>query len=87
MSGITFGTLIKQKYPDIHVTVGGNVITRLKNELPKQDKFWGNAFDSMITYEGEHALVWLVEALDGKRKISEVPNLIYKDESGRGAGQ
>ena len=82
MSGITFGTLIKQKYPDIHVTVGGNVITRLKKELPQQDKFWGNAFDSMIAYEGEHALVWLVEALDGKRKMTEVPNLIFKDESG-----
>jgi len=82
MSGITFGTLIKQKYPDIHITIGGNVITRLKKELPKQDKFWGHSFDSMIIYEGEHALVWLVEALDGKRKLSEVPNLIYKDESG-----
>jgi radical SAM superfamily enzyme YgiQ (UPF0313 family) len=36
----------------------------------------------MIAYEGEHALVWLVEALDGKRKLSEVPNLIFRDETG-----
>ena len=27
MSGITFATLIKEAFPDIHVTVGGNIIT------------------------------------------------------------
>jgi len=33
MSGITFSTLIKEKFPEIHVTVGGNIITRLRDEL------------------------------------------------------
>ncbi len=83
MSGITFATLIKEAFPDIHVTVGGNIITRLKDEFAKKPHFFGKAFDSMITYEGEHALVWLVEALAGKRKMSEVSNLIYKDEEGQ----
>lgn len=83
MAGITFATLIKEAYPDIHVTVGGNIITRLKDEFAKKPHFFGKAFDSMITYEGEHALVWLVEALSGKRKMSEVSNLIYKDEEGQ----
>ena len=83
MAGITFATLIKEAYPNIHVTVGGNIITRLKDELAKKPHFFGKVFDSMITYEGEHALVWLVEALSGKRKMSEVSNLIYKDENGK----
>ena len=83
MAGITFATLIKEAYPDIHVTVGGNIITRLKDEFSKLPHFFGKAFDSMITYEGEHSLVWLVEALSGKRKMSEVSNLIYKDEEGQ----
>ena len=83
MAGITFATLIKEAYPDIHVTVGGNIITRLKDEFAKLPHFFGKAFDSMITYEGEHSLVWLVEALSGKRKISEVSNLIYKDDEGQ----
>ncbi|HBP11176.1 MAG TPA: B12-binding domain-containing radical SAM protein, partial [Nitrospina sp.] len=51
-------------------------------EFAKLPHFFGKVFDSMITYEGEHALVWLVEALSGKRKLSEVSNLIYKDEEG-----
>ncbi|MEE2986582.1 MAG: radical SAM protein [Nitrospinota bacterium] len=83
MSGITFSTLIKETFPDIHVTVGGNIITRLREELPKKEKFFGRAFDSMISHEGEHPLVWLVEALDGKRPMSDVPNLTYRDEESR----
>ena len=83
MSGITFATLIKEAFPDIHVTVGGNIITRLKDEFSKKPHFFGKAFDSIITYEGEHALVWLVEALSGKREMNEVSNLIYKDEEGQ----
>jgi radical SAM superfamily enzyme YgiQ (UPF0313 family) len=33
-------------------------------------------------YEGEHALLWLLEALAGDRPISTIPNLIYRDEKG-----
>ena len=41
MSGVTFSTLIKEKYPEIHVTVGGNIITRLREEFPKEGTvFW-----------------------------------------------
>ncbi|MBI4385147.1 MAG: radical SAM protein [Nitrospinae bacterium] len=83
MSGITFCKLIKRKYPGIHVTVGGNIVTRLKDEFAKKRRFFDEAFDSMICYEGEHALAWLVEALDNQTPLSEVPNLIYKDASGR----
>ena len=39
MSGITFATLIKEAFPDIHVTVGGNIITRLKDEFSKKPHF------------------------------------------------
>ncbi|UCD11782.1 MAG: radical SAM protein [Nitrospinaceae bacterium] len=83
MSGVTFATLIKEKYPHIHVTVGGNVVTRLKDRLPEKEALLGRAFDSMISYEGEHAMVALVEAIDGRRPMSEVPNLIYRDEAGQ----
>ena len=40
MSGVTFCKLIKQKYPDIKIAVGGNIITRLKDELPKKKQFF-----------------------------------------------
>ncbi len=82
MSGITFSTLIKKEYPDIHVTVGGNIITRLKNVLNEKKAFFDQAFDSMIYFEGEHSLVRLVEAQDGKIPMTQVPNCTWRDEEG-----
>ncbi|MFQ5673932.1 MAG: B12-binding domain-containing radical SAM protein [Nitrospinales bacterium] len=81
LSGITFAKLLKRKFPGIHITVGGNIVTRLKDELAKKKKFFEQAFDSIICYEGEHALLQLVEALDGGRAMADVANLIYLDES------
>ena len=81
-AGLTFCKMIKETFPHIHVVVGGNVITRLQDELPKQEQFFKEIFDSAILYEGEHALLWLIEALNGERAISSVPNLMYRDESG-----
>jgi hypothetical protein len=77
LAGMTFCKMIKQEFPDIHVTVGGNVITRLQEDLPKQKQFFTQVFDSAILYEGEHALVWLLEALAGERDWEKVPNLMW----------
>ena len=79
MAGLTFCKMIKNAFPDIHVTVGGNVITRLQEELPKKKEFFTDIFDSAILYEGEHALLWLLEALAGDREWTAVPNLMYRD--------
>ena len=82
MAGLTFCKMIKEAFPQIHVVVGGNVITRLQEELPKHERFFTEVFDSAIMYEGEHALLWLLEALAGTRNKSSVPNLIYRDATG-----
>lgn len=82
MAGLTFCKMIKEAFPHVHVTVGGNIITRLQEELPKLETFFTSIFDSAILYEGEHALLWLLDALAGGRALSAVPNLMYRDESG-----
>jgi radical SAM superfamily enzyme YgiQ (UPF0313 family) len=82
LAGLTFCKMIKETFPHIHVVVGGNVITRLQEELPHQEQFFTEIFDSAIMYEGEHALLWLIEALNGERTIASVPNLMYRDASG-----
>ncbi|WP_447972534.1 B12-binding domain-containing radical SAM protein [Nitrospira sp. Kam-Ns4a] len=82
MAGLTFCKMIKEAFPHIHVTVGGNVITRLHEDFPKQTRFFDEVFDSAILYEGEHALVWLLEALSGVRSFGSVPNLIWRDAAG-----
>jgi anaerobic magnesium-protoporphyrin IX monomethyl ester cyclase len=79
-STMTFCALIKQHFPHIHVTIGGNTVTRLRDVLPQSPLF--QYFDSAVVYEGETAFVHLVSAVGAKRSLAEVPNTIYKDETG-----
>ena len=79
-SSMTFCALIKQHFPHIHVTIGGNTVTRLRDVLPQSPLF--QYFDSAVAYEGETAFVQLVEAVGAKRSLADVPNTIYKDETG-----
>ncbi len=79
-SSMTFCALIKQHFPKIHVTIGGNTVTRLRDVLPQSPLF--QYFDSAVVYEGETAFLQLVEAVGAKRNLSQVPNCIYKDAGG-----
>ncbi|WP_455243738.1 B12-binding domain-containing radical SAM protein [Petrachloros mirabilis] len=79
-STMTFCSLIKEQFPHIHITIGGNTVTRLRDVLPRSPLF--QYFDSAVVYEGETAFVQLVSAVGAKRSLAEVPNTIYKDETG-----
>ncbi len=79
-STMTFCALIKQHFPHIHITIGGNTVTRLRDVLPQSSLF--QYFDSAVVYEGETAFVQLVSAVGAKRSLADVPNTIYKDETG-----
>ena len=79
-SSMTFCALIKQHFPHIHVTIGGNTVTRLRDVLPQSPLF--RYFDSAVVYEGETAFVQLVSAVGARRSLADVPNTIYKDETG-----
>ncbi|MDF0672757.1 MAG: cobalamin-dependent protein [Nitrospira sp.] len=79
-STMTFGALIKQHFPDIHITIGGNTVTRLRDVLRDSPLF--QYFDSAVVYEGETAFTQLVEAIGAKQSLANVPNTIYKDEMG-----
>ena len=82
LAGLTFCKMIKETFPHIKVVVGGNVITRLQEELPNQERFFTEVFDAAILYEGEHALLWYIEALNGQRAMEQVPNLMYRHSDG-----
>ena len=80
-SSMTFCALIKEQFPDIHVTIGGNTVTRLREVLPDIPKLFA-LFDSAIVYEGETALLRLVEAIVSDGDLSHVPNLLFRDAAG-----
>src|SRR5688500_14432940 len=80
-STMTFCALIKQHFPHIHVTIGGNTVTRLRDALPDTPSLFA-LFDSAVVYEGETAFLQLVEAVGAGRDLAGIPNLIYRDEAG-----
>jgi anaerobic magnesium-protoporphyrin IX monomethyl ester cyclase len=80
-STMTFCALIKQYFPDIHVTIGGNTVTRLRDVLPDKPELFA-LFDSAVVYEGETAFLQLIEAVGAGRELTNVPNVIYRDGSG-----
>ena len=80
-SSMTFCAMIKEQFPGIHVTIGGNTVTRLRDVLPQSANLF-SLFDTAIMYEGETAFLQLVDAIGTNRDFSEIPNLIYKDSAG-----
>ena len=77
----TFCKMIKEEFPATHITLGGNIITRIRDTLPAIEGLW-ELFDTAVVYEGESAYLQLTEAVEGGGDFSKLPNLIYKDESG-----
>lgn len=77
---ITLAHLARKHCPSIkHITLGGNLITRLATHWEEPHPFF-NIVDSIITYEGEEALFYLIKALDNcleSPDLSKVPNLVY----------
>ena len=77
----TFCKMIKEEFPATHITLGGNIITRIRDTLPEMTGLW-EWFDSAVVYEGESAYLKLTEAVKTGGDFSKLPNLIYKDETG-----
>ena len=80
-SSMTFCAMIKEQFPGIHITIGGNTVTRLRDVLPQAHNMF-SLFDTAIMYEGETAFLQLVNAIGTDRAFSTIPNLIFKDSTG-----
>jgi len=77
LAGMTLGYLIKEAGLACHVTVGGPHITMLREQLAQTPAIF-SLFDSAVVFDGEVALLRLVETLSNQDDLMQVPNLIYK---------
>ncbi len=75
--GLTLCRLLKEANPDIHLTIGGSIFTRLVDNLRRCPGLF-DLTDDFVVFEGETALLELVNQMEGKRDFSKVPNLIYR---------
>ena len=60
--GLTLCKLIKEIHPEIHVTVGGSIFTRLVDNLRRCDRLF-QLTDDFIVFEGETALLEMIHQL------------------------
>ncbi len=74
--GLTLAYLVKQERPDIHITAGGSVFTKLVDRMERDGSPVFQFLDSIIVHEGETPLLNLVRQLRGDGDLDKVPNLI-----------
>ncbi|MCQ9207688.1 MAG: B12-binding domain-containing radical SAM protein [Omnitrophica bacterium] len=77
----TLARLIKTEYPETHVCLGGATATEVVHRIRNNRPLW-DFFDSVITGPGERAFSELIEHVETRKPLSEVPNLLYKDKGG-----
>jgi len=76
----TLISLLKKEYEGIRIVIGGQVFNRLEKNIKEIPTFF-EYIDYLILGEGETPLLTLIEFLSGKRKITDVPNLLFFDRS------
>lgn len=77
---LAMAAYIKENYPDVHVTIGGNLLTRCVEGLINRKDFFDLFADSVVLYEGEKPLLELIRAVKAGEPLDRVPNLLYADK-------
>jgi hypothetical protein len=76
-----FGHALRQALPGVHLTWGGPGVTQMLLRLSgdRLARALG-PFDSACLFEGEHTLLDLLRALDEKRPLRDVGNVVVRDK-------
>ncbi len=80
IAGLTLARLLRERFPHLHIVIGGSVFTRHNNTLENKQVLFEKMFHSIIQFEGELPLLRLVEQLQSGGPLNEVPNLIHMTE-------
>ena len=77
---LTLARLLKRKYKDKKIIIGGYWFSSIIEELKNHPRFFDDFCHFVMTGDGENALVELVKHLNGELDIMEVSNVMYKNE-------
>lgn len=80
IASLTLGLLVKKNLPHIHVTIGGQWPTLYRGAIAQKMELF-SCFDSIIVFEGEHALCELAKRLEAKGDVNSIPNTITADNA------
>jgi anaerobic magnesium-protoporphyrin IX monomethyl ester cyclase len=73
--GLTLARALRER--GHFVVLGGTVFTKFADALGRRPAFFEHFADAVVLYEGETALLALLEQLQTGRDFSRVPNLLY----------
>lgn len=79
LPAFTLAHMVKKAAPQTHVVLGGVLATQLAHRITRNPPLW-NMFDSLILGPGEVAFSELIEKLEKRGNLAEVPNIIYKQK-------
>ncbi len=79
--GLTLARMLKERY-DAHISLGGNYIYKIRNDLKNIPEFFDLFCDSLQIGDGEKSIITLCDMLSGKCDISGVYSLVYKNSEG-----
>ncbi|MEE2986443.1 MAG: radical SAM protein [Nitrospinota bacterium] len=77
--GLTLARILKEKYPHLHIVLGGPIFSVNAGQLEGHPEFFDDFCHSIVTFEGEEPLHRLLTALKNGSPLSGVPNLIFKE--------
>ena len=79
--GLTLARQLRQRYPHLHIVIGGSVFNRHADLLDDKQELFKQFFHSLIVSEGEQPLDQLLSHLKENKPLNTVPNLIYLEEN------
>jgi hypothetical protein len=65
------------------IVIGGTVYAKFVEQLMTRPRFLTLFCDALVPYEGETALLALLEQLQGRRDLASVPNLLHLGRDGQ----
>lgn len=77
---LTLSRLIKKRFPNVHVVLGGYIVTLLSSVFKSNPQMFGSFFDSLIVLEGELPMLKLTRSIENREPLDGVPNLIYRSD-------
>jgi hypothetical protein len=79
--GLLLAHYLKHVKPSVHIVFGGGFISAVADKIGAVSNEIFSLVDSFIPFDGEHALLELLRALESGRPLKVVDNLIHQDKT------
>ena len=80
-TGLSIGYFMKSLKPNIHINIGGSYFANVYDKIENLDSLFGSFFDSITYGNGDTAALSIINFLNKKIELKDVPNIISKQNT------